>query len=247
MMAYEGQGKMGDGLAYLEQAVAENPAHPIAYAFLGRLYLSQKKTKEAADALEKGITVNPGWGTSYVLLGQLYYDDGRKDQAVQTFQSGLDAAPKDIVLRMKLAEIYQKDKDFEGAIAVYKEILGINPNLVAVKNDLASLLSDYRPDKEGLEEALELAVDFDKSDSPFLLDTLGWIHFRLNQLDKALPILEKAAEKSQNIPVISYHLGATYNQLGDKEKAKTNLEIALKDNPDFPGVEEARALLVQLK
>ncbi|MGH9357031.1 MAG: tetratricopeptide repeat protein, partial [Terriglobia bacterium] len=55
--------------------------------------------------------------------------------------------------------------------------------------------------------------------------------------------LKDAVEKSPNDPSIHYHLGLTYQKLGEQARAKLELERALQLNPKFKDAAAARQAL----
>ena len=55
-------------------------------------------------------------------------------------------------------------------------------------------------------------------------------------------MLEASLKKLPNTAEVLYHLGLTYAKLGDKDKARSALERALKLNPQVGGDEARRVL-----
>ena len=60
-----------------------------------------------------------------------------------------------------------------------------------------------------------------------ILDSLGWVHFKLGNKTKALEFLKKAKELKPEEPVILEHLGDVYLEMGDAQKAKAYFQDAL--------------------
>jgi Flp pilus assembly protein TadD len=56
-----------------------------------------------------------------------------------------------------------------------------------------------------------------------------------------------SVEKAPSEPTFHFHLGMSYFRLGSKASAKASLNQAIKLNPFFPGVEEARTTLAKLQ
>lgn len=50
-------------------------------------------------------------------------------------------------------------------------------------------------------------------------------------------------EKARDMPVIHYHLGMIYLRLGEKERARESLRLALKGPEPFQGRKEAERVL----
>jgi len=53
-------------------------------------------------------------------------------------------------------------------------------------------------------------------------------------------------EKARSVPVISFHLGMIYHNLGEDDKAREYLELALDSEEAFPGRAEAEKILKEL-
>ena len=84
-------------------------------------------------------------------------------------------------------------------------------------------------------------------DDPRISDTLGWILYKRGVYRQALGQLQESASKLADNPAVQYHLGLTFYKLGNTEGAKQALGTALALNPRFPGSEEARQVLAELK
>ena len=81
---------------------------------------------------------------------------------------------------------------------------------------------------------------------PHILDTAAWIYFRQGNFSKALDLLVGVEDKVKKAPLISYHLGMIYFELGEKEKAEEYLERSVGSKEEFPGKKEAREALMRL-
>jgi tetratricopeptide (TPR) repeat protein len=65
-----------------------------------------------------------------------------------------------------------------------------------------------------IKEALEM-----KPDDPFILDSMGWVLFRMGKSKEALDYMEKALKTLKDDPVINEHMGDILKSLGKNEKA----------------------------
>jgi Flp pilus assembly protein TadD len=108
------------------------------------------------------------------------------------------------------------------------------------------LLVTYRKDKASLDRAKTLTQSFANSPNAPLLDTHGWVMFKLGQYAEALPVLERAVERSPDSKVIRYHLAMAQLKSGQRDKARENLETALTGKATFAGADEARTTLASL-
>ncbi|MDN6179981.1 MAG: tetratricopeptide repeat protein [Halomonas subglaciescola] len=111
-----------------------------------------------------------------------------------------------------------------------QRILKHDPDSVLALNALGYTLADEQvpgrlDDAQALvERAHQLAPD-----NPAVLDSLGWVYFRLGRKEDALKLLERAY-KGMPDQEIAAHLAEVLNALGKRERARRLLENALEHN-----------------
>ena len=80
--------------------------------------------------------------------------------------------------------------------------------------------------KELIEQALQLAPD-----DPFILDSLGWVEFRMGNHGKARELLEQAYAQRDDVEIAA-HLGEVLWELGDKKRARKIWRKAMEADAD---------------
>jgi len=86
-------------------------------------------------------------------------------------------------------------------------------------------------------------------DSIYVGETYGGardFYLKKGLSNMALPAFEFSVKADPANPVFQYHLGLTYDRLGDKTRARTALQRALALQPDFEGSADARRVLSAL-
>lgn len=230
--------------SFLQSVLEVDADNVSAHALLGQLALLEGDNPAAERAFKAAVTAAPDNQIGYTSLVGLYVREGRYEEARTILEQGLKQTPDDLNLRMTLAGLLERNGDVEGAIGIYEQILEDNPNVDVAANNLASALTDHRGDEDSLKRALDLAERFRRSDMPYYQDTLGWVYHRLGKDDDALPLLEDAVEAMPEFPVFRYHLGMSYLNANQKEKAREELQQALALAPaGFPGMEQAQQAL----
>src|SRR5690606_39000892 len=122
-------------------------------------------------------------------------------------------------LRYQLGAILERQERYDEAEHEFKILLEKDPEAANVLNYLGYMLADQGV---RLREALQYlikAVDLDPYNGAYL-DSLGWVYFRLDDLEKAELYLQKANRMAGPDPVILEHLGDLYSKLGDRAKAR---------------------------
>jgi tetratricopeptide (TPR) repeat protein len=234
-----------EAIAYLDKLTKEYPDNLYAKTLLGQVLAGSGDAVAAEQMLESTLDSDESWVPAYTALAGL--QEGDVGAQIDIYKRGLNAMPGSQEMALLLGTAYERSGRIDDAIAAYEEILAVDPELPAVANNLAALLADYRTDDASLEKALELASQFEDSENPAFLDTLGWVHYRLGDYDEAIPYLEKSVEAAGKVPVLRYHLGMAYKAVGRSADAKEQLSLALaNENADFTGIEDARAAFAEL-
>ncbi len=88
-----------------------------------------------------------------------------------------------------------------------------------------SLVEEQRKLDEAL-DMIERAVAA-SPDSGYIVDSLGWVYYRLGRYDEAVMQMERAVELEAVDPVINDHLGDVYWAVGRKREAQFQWQRAL--------------------
>jgi tetratricopeptide (TPR) repeat protein len=239
-------GKPDKALQRINGVIEANPKNALAFVLRGRLQDRQGQRSDAEASFRKAVELAPQLVGSHGELANFLAAHGDTKAAEAAVKAGQVALPGNPQLAMQLAEIYRRDRRIDAAIAEYELLLKDRPGEDAAANNLANLLLDEKADKPSNERALQLASRFKTSQNLAYVDTLGWAHAKLGQVEEALPLLRKVVEKAPNVPVFQYHLGAALLQKGDMVAAKPLLEKAANTKGEFPGKSEARAMLAKV-
>ena len=248
--AYNATGKRAKLITYLKAFIEKNPKSIEAYNLLGNAYGAEKKWADADKVLRDALAIDPKSAYTYEVLANVYQAQNKSAETVEIYRQGLAELPGSIPLTIGLAQHYLEKKEVEPAITLLNEAVGKNPDNDWLANNLASLLADYRTDKQSLEQAVKLSERFKESTNPNALDTYAWASLQLGETTSALPLLRKVVADAPDVPSFRYHLGVAYYQSADKASAKKELAKALelaKKQGEFIGIERARELLKQLQ
>jgi len=246
---YQSTGRGNDWVEYLKGYIKQNPDKVFAYNMLGRAYAIEKKWSEAREILEKALLVESKSQETYSVLAAVQLQQGESKGVTETYRKGLIAFPDNPVLLMKLAKQHERMKDFGEAIAIYDNLLKQYPNNLQIVNNLAYLLVEFGDEVADQKRALLLVEQLKDVGDPYLLDTYGWVLFKVGDVDKAAQIMKKVVSIAPENALFRYHLGEVYYAAGDHGASKIELEKSLLlvgKNKGFPGVERARQLVKEI-
>lgn len=180
---------------------------------------SQNKLKEALEKI-KAIQVNGPEDEEIVIKieGDLYTKQNRHQEAFQVYDRALENDPDNLdylYLRGMAAERFDRLDWCEQDL---RRVLTLDPDNVEVLNALGYTLADKT---QRFEEALALvqkALNL-KPDAPHILDSMGWVLFRLQRFEEATNYL-KESYKLHADPEIAAHLIETLWTMGKREEAR---------------------------
>jgi tetratricopeptide (TPR) repeat protein len=163
---------------------------------------------------------------------QLLQDAHDYQGAYKVLDAALAGDPDSTDLLYDVAMVAEKLDRIDEAESRLKRVIELKPDNAQALNALGYTLVDRTPrTAEGLkliEKAHALAPE-----DPFILDSMGWAHFRLGNLEESERFLRRAlAERSD--PEIAAHLGEVLWAKGERGRAREVWQTQLKENPDNP-------------
>ena len=217
------------------------------HMLLARIQWSSGKKEAAKSSLLKASSIKPEWNQPYLNLADAYKAENNAQKAIEILQQGLIHVQGDLSLILKLTEIYEGLGDYNAAINQYEKAYDTHTENVVLANNLAALLSLHRTDEASLKRARQLADKLKTVDQAVILDTAGWVYFKVGDYVEAVNILKTVVEKSPDVPVFNYHLGMALYKTGDEVSAKAYLTKALATDGSFPGRDEAETHLKKIQ
>lgn len=240
------RGRADQAVARVRSSIASRPGDPALRNLLGELYLATKAYALAEGELTRCTQLAPKWWLPYRNLGVAFASSGNGAQAVRTYEQGIAMSGLEPSLVGDLATLYERQGRPEDAIREYEAFHRQYPGSAFAANNLAMLLVTYRKDRQSLEEARDLTTTFADADDPALLDTFAWVRLKLGRPAEALPMLERATERAPQLRVIHYHLGMAELAMGQRDRARQELQAALAGSAAFTGSQDARSALAGL-
>ncbi|MFN2409689.1 MAG: tetratricopeptide repeat protein [Halomonas sp.] len=168
---------------------------------------------------------------------QLLDELGLTDDANALLTRELTRTPDDTDLLYFRAMRAWEMGDVEQMEEDLRHVLRIEPDNAVALNALGYTLADL--DLPGrLDEARELierAYELD-GDNPAVLDSLGWVYYRLGDTEEALPWLEKAYASMPD-QEIAGHLAEVLHALGRSDEARQILHDVQQRTQDHPTID----------
>nr|WP_254439338.1 tetratricopeptide repeat protein [Ruegeria arenilitoris] len=188
------------------------------------------KTDAAAEVLQNLAAQSPDLPSVHVALADLQRRQEDYADAVRTYDTAIELTEQGIsgnwFLYYARGISHERLKNWDSAEADFRKALELNPDQPQVLNYLGYSLVER---KEKLDEALDMierAVAA-RPDSGYIVDSLGWVLFRLGRYDEAVGHMERAVELMPVDPVVNDHLGDVYWAVGRAREAEFQWKRAL--------------------
>jgi tetratricopeptide (TPR) repeat protein len=233
-----------EAMQLVDAAIAENPDNAALLELRGLTLVRDRKFEDARAVLEQALALDPDRALAISGLATVNANTGDFQKAIELFDRAYALDRSEGQSAYLAAQIALASGDSEEAIRRLRHLVRHHPEIPGAANDLAWLLGDSGQE---LDYALSLAEQARaRNPAPQVLDTLGWIHLKRGEPQKAVELLEQALAGSPRSPSIRYHLGVALGQVGDKQRAREMLEASLQRG-SFSEADAARDALAKLE
>lgn len=168
----------------------------------------------------------------YMSEAELLFDAREYETALSLYDQALEASPYDANLRYGRSLVYERLGLIEDAQADLQAILEREPDNARALNALGYMLTNHGQEYERARDYIRQALEAEPED-PAVIDSMGWVQYRLGNLQEARAHLEKAYATFPD-PEVAAHLGEVLWQLGKQEQARKVWQDALAQNPENP-------------
>lgn len=197
---------------------------------IGILKAEQGKIKESRNHFQS-IPTSSKQEQSIVVQAEaeMLIDKKLNQQAMKVYGEAIEQE-YDADLLYARAMLAEKMGRLDVLEADLKQILENDPDNSQALNALGYTLADRTERYQEAYEYIKRAYDISSKDF-FILDSMGWVLYRLGRLDEAIDYLQQAMALRPD-PEIAAHLGEVLWVKGDKEGARKVWDTALKETPE---------------
>ncbi len=198
--------------------------------------LHEKEEKEAAFSLLEDIAnAKPAQTDALIELGNLLRRDEQYERAEEAYSRAIErlGEPRGEhwTLYYSRGIAFERTKRWPEAEADFLFALELQPEQPFVLNYLGYSWVDQGLNLDEAKGMLYRAVEA-RPDDGFIVDSLGWVYYRLKDYEKAVENLERAVVLQPGDPVINDHLGDAYWRVGRQREAEFQWRRALTLEPE---------------
>ena len=191
----------------------------------------QGKLAAAIDHLKETIRKNSNSAIAYLYLSSLYEESKDLAVAEKILREGIVLIPRSPDLHYALGVIYEKENRFADSIKSMEAVLNIDPDNAEALNFIGYSYADRGMNLDEAEKMIQRAIQI-KPDSGYMIDSLGWVHFKKNKFESAVKHLKRALELLPEDANIMEHLADVYIKTGQLKEAQELYRKALKIDPE---------------
>ncbi|MGV8918732.1 MAG: tetratricopeptide repeat protein [Pseudomonas sp.] len=197
------------------------------------ILMSHGRTADASRLLASARDAQPDYAIQlYLVEAETMENNKQNDQAWAVLGKALKQHPDDLNLLYTRAMLAEKRDDLSQMELDLRAILKREPNNAMALNALGYTLSDRTTRYAEAKDLIEKAHSLNPED-PAVLDSLGWVNYRLGNLDEAERLLRQALERFPDHEVAA-HLGEVLWAKGNQREARKVWGKALEQQPDSP-------------
>jgi len=257
------QGKMtNEAHFYLGRIEQKNGNHDVALEHYlamqgGREYLAaqnhilqihvhKEQFEDALTHVQNQRTIDPDNSQAYFLMEvELLNRTKQFDKSMEVLNQALGAYADNTDLRYSRAMVSEKLGDLSQLEADLNYIIDKEPQNATALNALGYTLADRTP---RLDEALQLIKQARnlQPEDPAIIDSLGWVYYRMGRLQEAVQLLREAFKLFPD-PEVAAHLGEVLWQMGQKQEARDIWQQGLNKKPTSAIIKSTMERLIDEK
>jgi tetratricopeptide (TPR) repeat protein len=190
---------------------------------------------EATALMQKLVNSKPDDLDAVMALADLQRSSKAYEAAIKTYDKALELVGAPTKTNWALLYFrgicHERAKQWPLAEADFQKALELYPDQPLVLNYLGYSWIDQGTHYDEAFQMLHKAVEL-KPDDGYIVDSLGWAHFKLGHFDQALDYMEKAVSLKAADPTINDHLGDVYWRLGRTIEARFQWNHARDMKPE---------------
>lgn len=227
-MFYASQGKPALAEPELHKALELEPESFNARKALAALYLSQGRPADAEILYRAALQSSPNSPDVLMTLASFYTSQNRQSESEQLYKRLVATQKNSMASRFVLAHFYVMQNRYDDARRLDEGLVKEDPEFVPARVELAEIALNAC-DTNRAETILEPLLKKQSRD-PDVQVLRARILLRERKPQAAIEVLEGII-KQGNLAVAHYLLGMAYSQVGNLQRAQSEMESAIGADP----------------
>ncbi len=234
--AYQLLSKIAEEQGQLDEAVSllakiEDPS--MRYTSRIRQALIRAKQKRVEEALAL-IDSAHAQTDEEIIMGvsagaQILRDANQLSDAIKRMEALDRRMPGTINVKYELAMLYERADQLRDAERLLRQVIALDPGHAHAHNALGYSLADRNQRLSEAQALIARALEISPKD-PFILDSMGWVKFRMGQYKEAVEYLQRAYAMRPEAEIAA-HLGEALWKLGQQNEARKVWQEGMSKEP----------------
>ncbi len=224
---YEEIGRSDLAILHYEKIPSGSSYFPEAIVHTAHLLKKDGKVSKAIAAVEKALSEQDDVPQLYAYYATLLDEEKQYKKALDMLVTAVDKFPSNTQLRFFLGTMYDRTGSPKDTIAQMNKVIEQDKDHVQALNYLAYTYAELGDQLEDASELAHRALALQPNDG-YVLDTVGWIHFKKGEIEQAIKYLEAAHKAKGDEAIIAEHLGDAYLRHQMWQKAQRMYQKAAK-------------------
>ncbi len=148
---------------------------------------------------------------------QILRNAKRLDDAIKRLEDADRLRPQTVAIKYELGMLYESQNNLPAAEKAWRQVIALDPGYGHAYNALGYALADRNVRLQEAQTLIARALELMPND-PFVMDSMGWVKFRLGDNTAAFDYLSRAYKLRPEADIAA-HLGEVLWQQGKREQA----------------------------
>ena len=229
--------RIPEAIRHYEAVLDLAPNDLDAVVALVRLWVERKQFERAQHLLAQKLSDGSHRAELYLVLGMLYREAGAWMEALRAFERASTLAPKSAQAHFLIGAQLERLHQEAAAREELRRAIELDPRHADALNYLGYMNAEDGVDLEEAKRLVQRALEVEPDNGAYL-DSLGWVYFRMGDMDQALAQLQHAVSMVATDPMIFEHLGDVYLAHGDIDHARQAWRKALELDGNLEAIKQ---------
>ncbi len=227
---YQREGDMNAAFDLLKEALEVGGNQPEVANQFADLFQRAGNTEKAIEWYRETLRRDPLYIKAYVGLSDTYHRAGRETEARETLEKALEIDPRSVDALYNLGVVAEAQDRPDEAATLYRRALEVEPTHAQALNNLGGYY-DRKGDTQRARSLYRRVLAAHPSHYESVYN-LGTLLLRDEQVEEAIPILERATQLGGRDSSAANNLIEAYRRAGRGDRAVEFLEAGLAEHPE---------------
>ncbi len=233
-----------DKVINLVEKISTGPLFVDSRIFAAQAIRVEKGIDQAIEYLDQYKSLDRQEKLKFLQLKtSFWYNDNQYQKAINLMLSEEEKYTDSADFYFDFGLLYEKNKDFDAMEANLKKAISLKPDYAIAYNALGYSYADRNVKLDDAKKYIEIALSIEPQNH-YILDSMGWVHFRLGNYDIAYEFITKAYAIQED-PEIAAHLGEVLWKQGKENEAMSVWQGSLEKFPENSILIETKNRLFQ--